>query len=790
MSGGARTRRASTIIAMWLALTPAVTWGAGAAALPAPQAPEIVAVRVGIGDRYKAGVWTSLELTLRGGSQAVAVTVSVTVPDDDGIPVRFSTPPEAPCRLEPGRESRVPLVVRFGRMSGGPLAVEVAAQGRALAQRSFPLGSPAEGQQYLPPMDPNQPWVVVVGGDALGVDEAYKTPAAPHKAEVVLVNDPARLPADSLGYEGVDALILTTSHPALYRDLKADAACLAAIDRWVGLGGRLLLSVGPDGAPLCAPGAPLARFLPGRLGRAVPVRLGGGLEIFCGSPVPLPVDEVGGEVFRAPQLLNVYDAAVEVQENDIPLLLHQARRFGSVLVLAADLDRPPLSNWRSRPMLLRRLLDVPAERAEEQSVGGAVTHFGFVDLAGQLRKALNQFPGVQLVSFSAVVGLVTVYLLLILPADYFFLRRIVGRMIFTWVTFPAVVLAMCVAAWFLTYGTKGHATGLCQADLVDVDTVSGRVRGTTWATVFSPETRLYDVTARPVLMDGTPVPVEAAGSKAAPAKPQAERPALPATPRPAGRPQVLTSWFGLSGTGMGAMDSGTGSLLNWLQPYDCSPGLERLGGLPVAVRSTKALLVQWEAAGAGGVEAELTDEDRFLSGTVSNSLPLPLSHCVLFYGHWAHDLGTLQPGQVAAINTSVKRSELKTYLNGWKIVQDAGEEKAKASHEISTPYDDSSFSVPYILQAMMFYRVAGGGRYVGLADGYQGWLDQSSLLAAGRAILVAQAASQASAPDRPGCQLLLDGRSVPAAGQNRTAVFRFLFGVKPASSSPSAPDQR
>ena len=413
-------------------------------------------MHVGIGDHYKAGVWTPLELTLRGGRQALAAAVSVTVPDDDGIAVRYSTPPEEPCRLEPGRESP--------RGVAGPFWADErrAVGGRAAGPRphagpaSFSLGNPADGQQYLPPMDPNQPWVVVVGSDALGVDEAYKTPPGPYKAEVTVLADAAGLPAHWLGYEGLDALILTTSNPALYRNLKAEAPCLAAIDRWTGLGGRLLLSVGPTGAPLCAPGAPLARFVPARVRPPQAVRLSGGLETYCGSPVPLPVDEVGGEVFRVPRLSDIHDATVDVQENDVPVLLDQARRFGQVLVLAADLDRPPLSNWRARPMLLRRLLDVPADRTEEQTSGGAVTHFGFLDLAGQLRKALNQFPGVKLVPFSAVVGLLAVYVLLIVPADYFFLRRIVGRMTLTWMTFPLVVAATCLAAWSLTHWPRAR----------------------------------------------------------------------------------------------------------------------------------------------------------------------------------------------------------------------------------------------------------------------------------------------------------------------------------------------
>ena len=46
----------------------------------------------------------------------------------------------------------------------------------------------------------------------------------------------------------------------------------------------------------------------------------------------------------------------------------------------------------------------------------------------------------RLVPFWLVAGLIVVYILLIGPGDYFFLRKLVGRMEWTWLTFPLVVL--------------------------------------------------------------------------------------------------------------------------------------------------------------------------------------------------------------------------------------------------------------------------------------------------------------------------------------------------------------
>ena len=54
--------------------------------------PKIVGVRVGIGNRYKAGLWTQVEVTLLGGSETLTGELSVIVPDGDGVPGCATTP--------------------------------------------------------------------------------------------------------------------------------------------------------------------------------------------------------------------------------------------------------------------------------------------------------------------------------------------------------------------------------------------------------------------------------------------------------------------------------------------------------------------------------------------------------------------------------------------------------------------------------------------------------------------------------------------------------------------------
>ena len=150
----------------------------------------------------------------------------------------------------------------------------------------------------------------------------------------------------------------------------------------------------------------------------------GALETYCGSRNAV-AEAVGGKAaLRVARLADVR-GVVEIREADVPLVIRTGPRFGQVIFVAGDLDEPPLAEWPDRPLLLARLLDLPAGRGEESGENAAMMHYGYDDLAGQLRSALDRFTGVRLAPFWLVAGLIVAYILLIGPGDYFFLRKVV-----------------------------------------------------------------------------------------------------------------------------------------------------------------------------------------------------------------------------------------------------------------------------------------------------------------------------------------------------------------------------
>jgi hypothetical protein len=430
--------------------------------------------------------------------------------------------------------------------------------------------------------------------------------------------------------------------------------------------------------------------------------------------------------------------------------------------VAGDLDRPPLARWSDRPRLLAKLLDLPTDRVKDSSEDAAMMHYGYSDMAGQMRSALDRFTGVRQAPFWLVAGLIVVYILLIGPGDYFFLRKVVRRMEWTWLTFPAIVVAVSLGAYVLAYWLKGDQLRVHEVDLVDVDAASGRVRGTAWMNVFSPRMEAFNLSVRPRPWGQS--------AKAPPAAEQADNRSHDGSPADA---HVWMAWLGLPGGSLGGMNSRSSGPLLWTEQFRYAPDLSALLGVPIQVWSTKSLTARWEATAPVIPAADLTAVDQLLSGSITNTLPFPLENCLLAHGRSAYELGTLAPGESARLGTMTKRSDLATLLTGRRAVFAEGDK----SQQAVTPFDQSSTDLAYILRMMMFYDVAGGRRYTGLWNAYQDFVDLSGLLKTGQAILVTQGPA-ASDGSPQGAELLRDGRPLGSSNDQHITLYRFVFPVK------------
>jgi len=722
--------------------------------------PEIVSVRVGLAGRYRVGLWTPVEVALRGVDPAAEGEVSVTVPDGDGVPSRVTMP----FGDDP---TSVLAYARFGRVHS-ELTVQLHLDGQVVDQRVLTTSDVADSDHFLPAVPATRGMIVTIGSDALGVDEAVGSlrRESGEPPMVVPMGDLRQLPARWYGYEGVDALVLSTSRPEIFAELKPNDPRIVALGRWIEMGGRLVLCLGSRAETVLAEDGPLGvLFAPDalQLKSDQPTRIldqTRELEIYAG---------ISDRISQAKNPLRVAWLAsppgvIEAHEADLPLVVRMPRVFGQIVLLAAEPDCEPLRTWNGRPALMSKLLDLPAERAEESKRSAKVMQYGFNDMSGQLRSALDQFRNVKPTPFWLiwlVTGLVVVYILLIGPIDYFFLRKVVGRMRWTWLTFPAIVLVVSLAAYGLAYGLKGDQVQVNQADLVDVDMETGRVRAASWMNVFSPRTQRFDLSLRPNVghVSNVPQPKRHVGN--VPHDMQAQR-----------NPHVLFGWLGLPGEALGGMNPPPASAILgseqlFDEPYEFSRELDELIGVPIQVWASKSFTARWHARTDLRLEADLTEEDQELSGTIRNTLDFPLANCLLAFDRWVYDLGTLESDRTLRVETLRKRPELRTFL---RIRRDGRE--IPGEEETVAAYDLSGVDLPNILRTMSFFDAAEGRSYTGLHNGYQQFVDLSGLLKAGRAVLVAEG------PQQRGAELLRNGKPMTPQEDRHVTIYRFVIPLK------------
>jgi hypothetical protein len=710
--------------------------GLASPAHSADTSAAIVDVRVGFAGQYCVGCWTPVEVELLGGDKEFTGRVELTVPDGDGA---ASQTVSEPISLAAGKSSRALAYVKFGRLET-PLKAVFRADGEIVASRTFSAGASAE----FPAALPSSERLVVQIGAPIGIEEvvARQTRDSPDRATLAALDDAGRLPTRWFGYESVDTVVLSAADERAYAAFQREPERLRALEKWVELGGHLILAPGAAAARMLAAGGPLARFAPGTFEQFSVLQKTGALESYSGVTARIDTRPSGGrrgglEVVRLGELRGM----MAVHEGDLPLVVRAPRVFGSVTFVAVDLSQEPLSAWPGRAEVANRLLGAPPRRGrqdEPETARAPATHLGLTDLAGQLRGALDQFPGVELAPFWLVAGLVFVYLLLIGPVDFLLHRQLTRRMGLTWITFPFWVLLFSAGAYWGAGRMKGDKLRVNQVDLVDFDVASRQVRGTSWLNVFSPATTAYDLSLRPELPEVDPAePV-----------------------------RVLWSWMGMPGPVLGGMEQTAAVGGGALQAYRFSPGLDQTIGVSIPIWSTKPFTARWECQAAPRLESRLkSGVDGVAEGRITSRLAAPLTGSLLVCGRWAFQIGDIAPGETVLIRPGEQR-DLQAVLKDFKMVKET-----KNLVQVSTPYNQAGFEVRSILQQMMFYDAAGGRRYTGLANRYQEFADLSDHLDLGQAILW-------GATNEQPAELQSGGKPLAGADERHWTFYRFVLPLE------------
>ncbi len=656
-------------------------------------------VVAGFGGVRRTGSWTPLVVSAPEQALPPGDTLHVWIEDPDGQWVRS---PAAAVTSAAGR-SLARFCVRFGTPSGRVLVeppfrtslTETDAEGVATPAGTIEqrCRTPVPSTERLLLVVGDLPAAAVAarllqreGGRAIRVANLGPAPSA---------GAAAALPVAARDFDAVDAIVICGSQVT-----GLPAETLVAIDGWLRRGGRLVLAAGATAQAIAAAKGVAATWLPGHVTGLASQRRFATIEAYArAGGLDTRAAAVGAQVpvFAAAPLDGIVDVAMD-EGSSRPLVVRRAVGLGRVTWIGADLDADPFRDWPGLETLLVGLLD-GRRRIDTDAI--ATPTAGVADLAGQLRAALERFPGTAPVPFEVVAAIGLLYVASLYPLDWWLASRS-GRPWIAWVSLPVLATAFTALAWGTGDWWGRGAPAACRtAELIDIDAASGLVRGSSWAALRSPHNARLDV-AVSAATDVAAAPVDAA-----------------------------LSWFADAGTTLGGVDAAVPHPALAAADYAYGAGLADLQAVPIAAGATRVFEAEWFATtSAAAVTSTLAQtEEGTLRGAVAHHLPFPLQRCQLVHGGWLYDVGTLQPGQRFDADGRGPRSLSNAVRRA----------KARREREAVDGWDPTSGDVERILEVAGFHAAAGGIGYTLIESGRLQRLDLSRLLVANRAVLVGDA---------------------------------------------------
>ncbi|HEX3601630.1 MAG TPA: hypothetical protein VHU84_15870, partial [Lacipirellulaceae bacterium] len=470
-----------------------------------------------------------------GGADAEAAKhlhIDVAAVDSDGVATIAS---ELLSQSSGSNDVRtVTVYTQVGR-GASPIRISLFDGDAELDSISLDPNAAANSKLNVAPIPATTDLIAVLSASPANIGDAFANrglSGSQTGRRLIELNKVTALPTEWYGYDAVNVLIIPVGDGQLCKDLAADKSRFAALNRWLQLGGRLVILCGGQNAQaIIGANGPLTSLIPGRFAGIVPLRETGPLEHYASASA------ITGASIEVPRLTDVdgnIDAYAEGRATRLPLIVRSPRGFGEITFVGVEFDRPPLVDWSGRTAFLHALLHPYLIDAIPTDSTQKLVTSGFNDLSGALRQRLGQnFTLVVPIGFPVVAGLAVAYLMFLGPVDYLLVHRWVRRPLVAWVTLPIMIGGFTAAAIAISNWSKGVvAPRLNRLELIDVDTIAKKARGTLWTALYSPDAQQFDLSVTP-------------SAKAV---------------DPSSAAEVLFSWWGLPGLGIGGMQTSNSDL--------------------------------------------------------------------------------------------------------------------------------------------------------------------------------------------------------------------------------------
>jgi hypothetical protein len=661
---------------------------------------------IGLGGKWKVGSTTAIRIQATA-AKALSGYLTLEIVDGDGVPVLYRYPER--IDLQPNQTMTLEWLFRAGRANAEANLIwnAEASSGPSRDERLWAF-YPAE---LATPLPSNQPWLVEIGELKMGLESGVNQRGRLPRYSTSTLTDVASLPTQWSAYQGVDLVALSTLDLAFIQSIPTEK--FNALTEFVRSGGRLFISLGKNSIEIAQ--LPwLSELLPGFVRSLVPNVNASMIESMVGTSKQR-LEGLSMPMLQLTRGISEFTITLPNRQR-LQVISRAGLGLGQVIVFAADLNAPPLSDWEDRPALIQRLLQnqwvVPDEK-QGAATATSNSYLGYDDLFGQLRAALDTFPQVRTISFSYLAVLLVLFLLIIGPVEYYLCIRGANRSGWTWLALIIVVVAAS-AMVVRNYNIWRPQAPLVQAvELIDIEASTGYQRGRVWFHTYHSAPAQLDFSAKLNVIGQGDVR------------------------------QSSIDWQPLSGKGIGGLESGIRSFES-LPPYsariassattsNAMPSNAKLSSVPFPAGSTKSLRVDWTGQASPLKFGNLKEiaGSGMLQGEFTNTLDVDLVDATLLYHNLVYTFPSrLKPGASEKFTILSTPKDLERRLTR-RVTRDG--------KDITKPWDPASRTdMPQLIEMIGFYKAAGGEKFTSLQHRLEPTLDMSDLLTLDRAILLAR----------------------------------------------------
>lgn len=180
-------------------------------------------------------------------------------------------------------------------------------------------------------------------------------------------------------------------------------------------------------------------------------------------------------------------ARVMVAGDDLPLVVRGRYGSGTVDFLAFDPNAEPFRSWRDKTDFWNALL---TSTGQTPSWGNGFSSWTIA------REATLTTTSTVLPTFMQLCGFLTLYIMLVGPANYLVLRRL-NRRELAWVTIPLLIVVFSVLAYTVGFNLRGNIATVNRLTVARVWPDSDEAEVHSLIGVHSPRRADYDIAAEP-----------------------------------------------------------------------------------------------------------------------------------------------------------------------------------------------------------------------------------------------------------------------------------------------------